>query len=1042
MMDGLSVAAAVIQFVDFTCGLISKGIAIHSSATGLTVDHNELQNITEDLSQTSNDIKQSLINQHGERRLTSNEEDLQKIARDCQVVAEELLGVLATLTSKGHRTKWRSFRHALETAWKEKKVQSLENRLDRFRQQMMANVLNSLRHETRRLIQEQSSMRESVRRIEQLQLSVGDRFVDQLINGEEWKRDLIQMIHEQGQRTPQRTADPTRFKGDRRIDPGAIKIQELVQRRVLHKLTFRNMADRESRISRAHQRTFEWVFSDPHPESRPWSSFRNFLKRPGKKIYWITGKPGSGKSTLMKYIRYHPQTENLLRMWCGNDEFIQASFYFWNSGSRMQMTVDGLLQTLLHDCLRQLPQAIRDVLPERWEAATLFEVDDFPWSWEEVAQALRRLLTEICPEKKFFIMIDGLDECSGNQAQLIELITELAEGTENLKLCVASRPWNIFEDAFKDRPSLRVQDLSAPDIKYYIESKFAANQGFAEFREQDPSCAMELLETIAKKAEGVFLWVYLVVQSLLEGLTNGDGPRDLLSRLEELPPNLEQLYAKILGNLGDRYLDHASRLFQLVRACEGPPTLLCIALADLEDGERAIQAPVKPMSDKEKSSILKNMKRKLASRCLGLLEVPSMGIDSHTSGAEDEVIQYLHKSVRDYIQSSDIWSWLVSVTRKPFDPHLLLFKSCLLQLKSYHSDSHRFKMRTYVLRAILYAKRSLNAHKREKTRHAKKVVHLLDEMDRTITLLYDTYAIRHPSVSTDLSKGKHWSCIFLSNIPNPSFLHMMVVGGIHQYLEMKLSSSDLKEEDRHRNSIEEGYGMPLMIAALKGPLSDDGRRLLEVEDLLGPHPEVFKTLLQKGESCHKRYDTTSAWDLVKEMSVRDYCHKKRATYATILKLFEEYMGKPRRVISDKESNVSTEAVSGDSVPQSRRSRSRSPRPSRQPRVSRSRRYKEPFLPSSNTRRRYDDDSDEEYYYHPFSHQSHDTRTPPSRHPASYWSPSMPMLAGPLYPPNWASDYSGLPYYMAHPPYASYRSGWPGGPPPVPRSYDPRYTYGY
>ncbi|KAK8134233.1 hypothetical protein PG984_006245 [Apiospora sp. TS-2023a] len=95
-----------------------------------------------------------------------------------------------------------------------------------------------------------------------------------------------------------------------------------------------------------------------------------------------------------------------------------------------------------------------EILPERWEAATLFESDDYPWSLEEMDQALRRLIMEVRPENKYFIMIDSLYECSGDQLQLTELITKLAEDTGNLKLCVASRPWSNFEDVFKGRPSL------------------------------------------------------------------------------------------------------------------------------------------------------------------------------------------------------------------------------------------------------------------------------------------------------------------------------------------------------------------------------------------------------------------------------------------------------------------------------------------------------------------------------------------------------------------------------------------------------------
>ncbi|KAI1422698.1 hypothetical protein F5Y12DRAFT_717041 [Xylaria sp. FL1777] len=54
---------AVIQFIDFAYGLITKGIAIHSSMSGLPISHQELKSITESLSQSSNDIHESLESQ-------------------------------------------------------------------------------------------------------------------------------------------------------------------------------------------------------------------------------------------------------------------------------------------------------------------------------------------------------------------------------------------------------------------------------------------------------------------------------------------------------------------------------------------------------------------------------------------------------------------------------------------------------------------------------------------------------------------------------------------------------------------------------------------------------------------------------------------------------------------------------------------------------------------------------------------------------------------------------------------------------------------
>ena len=72
-----------------------------------------------------------------------------------------------------------------------------------------------------------------------------------------------------------------------------------------------------------------------------------------------------------------------------------------------------------------------------------------------------------------------------------------------------------FEDAFGDKSFLMLQDLTYDDIRNYVSSNFEGNPGFAELQRREPSYAKELQQHVAKKAAGVFLWVHLVVQSLL-----------------------------------------------------------------------------------------------------------------------------------------------------------------------------------------------------------------------------------------------------------------------------------------------------------------------------------------------------------------------------------------------------------------------------------------------------------------------------------------------------------------------------------------------
>lgn len=723
-------------------------------------------------------------------------------------------------------------------------------------------------------------------------MSIGDRFVGQLMDSEQWKRNVMQAIYEQTSGEIQGLHLASISAGLGHTPPAIAAQENRIQSRILHKLAFWNMSDRERRIPKAHDRTYEWIFGDLEHGSLPTSSnFKSFLQRSDEKIYWITGKPGSGKSTLMKFIRHRTETTDILRAWGGADSVVKAAFYFWNSGARMQMTVEGLLQTVLHECLEQLKSVIQDVLPERWEVATLFDVDDFPWTLEETAQALRRLFSEVCPDKKFFLLIDGLDECSGDQTQLIELISELAQESENLKICVASRPWTKFEDAFRGRPSLLLQDLTQHDIKHYIQSKFSTNIGFAEFQVRDPVASDKLLSDISMKAEGVFLWVHLVVQSLLEGLTNGDRVRDLQRRLNELPRGLEDLYANILKNLDINYLEHASQLFQIVRACDDSPTLLCVAFADLDDGQQALKAPTRPLSLTETSSLCKNMRRKLTSRCLGLLDVsssndapifdllntssndkkPSIDREECDQGLE---VQYLHRSVRDYIEDPEVWKWLVSANNAAFDPNLVLFKANILRLKHNNQKLITSKLFLRILTAIKYARRSLLTGKNKTQR--KEIIRLLDELDNACTSLRTLNGRNHSNQVFGDRCGdlhdEHWSSFLLLRTERPSFMHLMAVCGISQYLERRL----MRSED---NDDETDSATPLILTAMTGDLAVPEKDTYPTFD--HPDIEVLRVILKKGGNCYQKWKGTSAWMLAAKLKNTE-----------VLDLFRRHCGKP------------------------------------------------------------------------------------------------------------------------------------------------------
>ena len=55
-------------------------------------------------------------------------------------------------------------------------------------------------------------------------------------------------------------------------------------------------------VPQAHKDTFQWAFDSRLSD---WLLF-------GRGTFWVSGKPGSGKSTFMKFIANHPKTRELL----------------------------------------------------------------------------------------------------------------------------------------------------------------------------------------------------------------------------------------------------------------------------------------------------------------------------------------------------------------------------------------------------------------------------------------------------------------------------------------------------------------------------------------------------------------------------------------------------------------------------------------------------------------------------------------------------------------------------------------------------------
>jgi hypothetical protein len=476
-----------------------------------------------------------------------------------------------------------------------------------------------------------------------------------------WQADLVDTLYS-NKWQPDNPHDTQLFA--RQLVHGAlIDREQLSVQYIYHLLRFHDIAERHATIANAHKKTFDWIFhhkrltiesTGPVPPeiADEQSSFMDWLLG-DQSLYWITGKPGSGKSTLMKYLFDDKRTLDSARCWSKGNELIAAGFFFWNSGTSMQMSRMGLLQALLHQCLKGHNELIPTIFPTRWTNYTVFGGDARPFTWLELTNALKILIS--MERFNFLLFIDGLDEFDGPPSEIGSLVLELSRiSPKTIKLCVSSRPWLVFEESFRHIPFLRMEDLTRRDIQLYVEDNMRQSSRWNELQDFMPNEAAKIVSEITDKAVGVFLWVVLVVTSLLNGLRDGDSIDDLWSRLSVLPSDLEDLFKKILDHLNPEYFVQACELFQLVLFAFEPPTLLNLSLA-LDSYTSAIKAPLGQLRKEERSFRAKTMRRRIMSRCKGLLESPRVRMDS-----ERAKVEYLHRTVRDFFKTDDAWTYIRS----------------------------------------------------------------------------------------------------------------------------------------------------------------------------------------------------------------------------------------------------------------------------------------------------------------------------------------------------------------------------------------------
>lgn len=395
-------------------------------------------------------------------------------------------------------------------------------------------------------------------------------------------------------------------------------------------------------------------------------SFQAWKSNTESDILFVHGRSGCGKSCLAALVIDTLQKES-----DSSEDRIAVAFVYCSSMDAAKITPSRLQGSILKQLCNQVP--IPDIAPS---IERMFDKNqgDTP-SPDQLADAISAVAVSF---NQTFIIIDGLDECHRLEDdkfdKFCKSLCSLAQATPSLvKVIIFSRPGYLATDhAFRSYPHLEVDSgANEGDIKQFITSVVSGeelhirrNQTLLKYVEKE----------LLLKAEGMFLWVALLVQTLKTART----ANEIKAKMKALPQGLPGVYDFSLR----RILYHKDE-FSRERALK---ILLWVTNAKraLSKEELAEALAIEPgMSDLDEGNVVQ-------------------GDDGITAECGDLIVlrdgnyHLLHSSLQDYLSNLSTLSseHLADYRVMQTNAHRILGEACLtyLQLNKFKTGPLRSRL--------------------------------------------------------------------------------------------------------------------------------------------------------------------------------------------------------------------------------------------------------------------------------------------------------------------------------------------------------------
>ena len=390
--------------------------------------------------------------------------------------------------------------------------------------------------------------------------------------------------------------------------------------------------------------TCEWILTQDR--------YTSWLNEDSPQLLWLSGGPGIGKTMISSFL-----VEELADLTEHSSQMTLA-YYFCDDKDEKRRTATAILRGLLLQLLRQRPTHFK-----RIQSQFDMSRDSLFFNFH----ALWRIFVSIVQDPEageVYCLIDALDECDRESRQLfLTNLTRLFCSQQSkrtfVKFVVASRLENDIEESLSTVSSAirNVQIDSGKvneDLSKFIDLKVDELSTRKKYRSDTRQM---IKRALTEKAGGTFLYVSLV----LDDLKRTKITSQVRQKLQILPPDLNNVYDRILSNIDPDCVEVAKLILGWVAVARRPLTVeelaMVLVLGTEEWGENKI--PPEDVLDEVKDGF----------KCCEPLVYVDIAANT---------INLVHQSAKDYLvgiylqTNVDLSQYHIVLDRA----NLLIFRTC------------------------------------------------------------------------------------------------------------------------------------------------------------------------------------------------------------------------------------------------------------------------------------------------------------------------------------------------------------------------------